>query len=412
MGDSGGVVFEGFLDGSYDCVDRVVLRAYFQLGQRAAGFRMWWRRWQGSDEGLNNTRLMRVAGRFARRVKGWAKGAGVPVVYSKGGERNEDLARGYVPDEAGYEGVFVVIVGRAPGNVWDVEHTADGRIRRIKRKVPRPWVNHYAFHIMDRDWGHMIVRFCPHPPFNALVILNGHEWVAKEAERRRLAFRKQDNCFTELSNARDLDLVADALSSSESSVGRLVQAPERWIYSAVLCFALEIADQERTGFRYHYSLFQAEYSRNLLFRSGQQMDRVFGALIDRVRGPLDLRTVKTLFGRRQRPRRHKGQPRVPVVEVSLETQEVPLQAVGRQDPPFTPILRGPRSFTRDGRSPPAPQQSRAPTPCSGIHAPRRQGPAPAAPWTNATPPFITKCEASSTPLASLLERHPQPFHDL
>ena len=232
--------------------------------------------------------------------------------------------KGYLPDDPGYEGVFVVIVRRAPGNVWDVEHTADGRIRRIKRKVPRPWVNHYAFHIMDRDWGHMIIRFCPHPPFNALVILNGHEWVAKEAERRRLAFRKQDNCFTELSNARDLGLVAETLSSPESSVGRLVQAPERWIYSAVLCFALDIADQERTGFRYHYSLFQAEYSRNLLFTSGQRMDRVFSTLIDRVRGPLDLRTVKTLFGRRQRPRRHKGQPRAPVVEVSLETPEYDL----------------------------------------------------------------------------------------
>ena len=97
MSDAGGVLFEGFPDGSYDCVDRVVLRAYFQLGQRAAGLRMWWRRWQGSDEGLNNTRLMRVAGRFARRVKGWAKGAGVPIVYSKSGERNEDLAKGYLP---------------------------------------------------------------------------------------------------------------------------------------------------------------------------------------------------------------------------------------------------------------------------------------------------------------------------
>jgi len=321
---AGDVLFEEFLDGSYDCVDRVVLRAYFQLGQRAPGFRMWWRHWQGSDEGLNNARLMRVAGRFARRVKGWANGAGVPVVYSKSGERNEDLAKGYLPDDPGYEGVFAVIVRRAPGNVWDVEQTADGRIRRIKRKKPRPWVNHYAFHIMDRDWGHMIIRFCPHPPFNALVILNGHEWVAKEAERRQLAFTKQDNCFTELSDARDLGLVADTLSSPESSVGRLVQAPERWIQSAVLCFALDLADQERTGFRYHYSLFQAEYSRNLLFTSGRKMDRVFSALIDRVRGPLDLRTVKTLFGRRQRPMRHKGQPRAPVVEVSLETPEYDL----------------------------------------------------------------------------------------
>ena len=119
-------------------------------------------------------------------------------------------------------------------------------------------MNHYAFHIMDRDWGHMIIRFCPHPPFNALVILNGHEWVAKEAERRGLAFRKQDNCFTELSDARDLGLVADALSSPESSVGRLVQAPERWILLGVLIFALEIADQE-DSLPLHDSLFQAEY---------------------------------------------------------------------------------------------------------------------------------------------------------
>ncbi len=92
----------------------------------------------------------------------------------------------------------------------------------------------------------------------------------------------------------------------------------------MLCFALDVADQERTGFRYHYSLFQAEYSRDLLFTSGQRMDRIFSALIDRVRGPLDLRTVKTLFGRRQRPRRHKGQPRAPVVELSLETPEYDL----------------------------------------------------------------------------------------
>ena len=63
---------------------------------------------------------------------------------------------------------------------------------------------------------------------------------------------------------------------------------------------------------------------NLLFTSGQQMDRIFGALIDWVRGPLDLRTVKTVFGRRQRSRRHKGQPRAPVVEVSFETPEYDL----------------------------------------------------------------------------------------
>ena len=52
------------LTGSYDCVDRIVLNAYFPLGHSPGGFRTWWRRWHGdSDEELDNTRLMRMAGR-------------------------------------------------------------------------------------------------------------------------------------------------------------------------------------------------------------------------------------------------------------------------------------------------------------------------------------------------------------
>lgn len=39
------------------------------------------------------------------------------------------------------------------------------------------------------------------------------------------------------------------------------------------------------------------------------MDQVFGGLIDRIRGPLDIRTVETLFGRRQRPVNRVHRPR-------------------------------------------------------------------------------------------------------
>jgi DNA-binding transcriptional ArsR family regulator len=309
------------LDGTYDCVDRIVLRAYFRFIQEPGGFRLWWRRWQSSEEQLDDAHLMRVAGHFARRLKAWAKAAGVPVIFSGAGHRKELISAALMPADPDFTGLFLVVVGRAPASVWHVEHTADGRIRRIQRK--RPWVNHYAFHIRDREWGHLVIRFCPHPPFNALVILNGHEWVAAEAVRRGIAFCKEDNCFTELSNAAGLGQIAETLSS-ESSVGRLLQVCERWIYSAVLCFAVDIADQERTDFQYSYSIYQAEYSRNLLFRHGAEMDQLFQRLIDRVRGRLQLKTVCTLFGRRQRPRRRKGALHEPTVEVVLERPEYDL----------------------------------------------------------------------------------------
>ncbi len=55
------------LTGSYDCVDRIVLNAYMSLCHSPGGFRVWWRRWHADgDERLDNTHLMRMAGRFAR----------------------------------------------------------------------------------------------------------------------------------------------------------------------------------------------------------------------------------------------------------------------------------------------------------------------------------------------------------
>ena len=89
--------------------------------------------------------------------------------------------------------------------------------------------------------------------------------------------------------------------SEQRAIGRLSQVCERWIYSCV-CFALDFDEQKRSGFRYQYSNYQIEYSRNLVFEVGGHMDQVFQALIDRSRAPLDLKTIKTILGYKHRPK--------------------------------------------------------------------------------------------------------------
>jgi len=90
------------LTGSYDCVDRVVLNAYFPLGHNPGGFRCWWRRLHGgSDDQLDDTHLMRMAGRFARRVKGWAAAktgiVAVPIAASSCARRPPPNSRAVRP---------------------------------------------------------------------------------------------------------------------------------------------------------------------------------------------------------------------------------------------------------------------------------------------------------------------------
>ena len=36
--------YADLLEGSYDCVDRLVLNAYFRMGHSGGGFRTWWQK--------------------------------------------------------------------------------------------------------------------------------------------------------------------------------------------------------------------------------------------------------------------------------------------------------------------------------------------------------------------------------
>ena len=63
------LAYADLLTGQYDCVDRIILNAYFPLGCRPGGFRTWWRDLFGNDDHLDNTHLMRWAGRFSRRLR-------------------------------------------------------------------------------------------------------------------------------------------------------------------------------------------------------------------------------------------------------------------------------------------------------------------------------------------------------
>jgi hypothetical protein len=302
-----------YLASTYECIDRIVLNAYFQLGQRPAGFRTWWRELEGSDENLDNAHLMRMAGRLARRLRAHAKAHQIPVVDCAAEERKYAIAEQYLPKDADYVGVFVILVGRAPAPVWNVQRSKNGKIVNLERKTP--YVNHYYFHIQDPDWGHVTIRMSGHPPFGAQVILNGHEYVACQARKAGLTFQKEDNCFTEVSGVTTLTQIADTLCSSDI-VGQLEQICTRWIYSACLCFALDLEEQQRTHFQYAYSVYQAEYSRNLLFQHGNQMEQLFQCLVDRTRSWLDVKRMQTIFGAKKRPylhRKDRPQPRFEVV---------------------------------------------------------------------------------------------------
>jgi len=179
------------LTGSYDCVDRIVLNAYFSLGHSPGGFRVWWRRLHtDGDERLDNAHLMRLAGRFARRVRASAQAHGIPVIDCGAGERKHQIAEDYLAEHQVSTGVFLILVARAPATVWKVSRSAAGVICNLEKR--KEFVNHYSFHIIAPSWGHVTIKISGHPPFGAQVILNGHEYVASAAQTAASASRRRE----------------------------------------------------------------------------------------------------------------------------------------------------------------------------------------------------------------------------
>lgn len=305
------------LQGSYDCVDRIALRAYFRPGHTSGGFLIWWSK-LFPDKLLTQERLRRMAGEFARGVKAFSQKHKIPLQYCDIGDRNKyEKAERARPNDPNFQGVFLILVARAPALVWESKKNRRGKLW-LRRPRKWPLVNHYHFHIMDRQWGHISIRMSGHPPFSSQILLNGHEWLERQAHKEAICYSKEGNCFAGGSDLPALDRLAAGLHGSTGLVS-LAQVCDRWIYSACLCFGLTRKEQQRSEFRYSYSTFQLEYSRNLLFKSGRKLDQVYQGLIDRTRNLLDVPRLKTIFGRRNRP--HKDRVRGSRLEKILDRSE-------------------------------------------------------------------------------------------
>ena len=226
--------YSDLVTGGYDCVDRIVLNAFYPLGYHPGGLRTWWRRLHGdSDAELDNTHLMRLAGRFARRVKAWGAASGVPVIFCKAGERKHRIAEAYLAQpRGGHGGVFGAggqgagagVEGGALGeHRRDREHRQEARIRQPL------FVSHHRSRVGardDQDVGASAVRRADHP--------QRHEYVARQAAAAGIAFTKVGNCFTAVADPAGRARIADALSPWAARLRRRrPRSGDKWHFDEV-----------------------------------------------------------------------------------------------------------------------------------------------------------------------------------
>ena len=187
-GDEFSLRYPDLVTGSYDCVDRIVVNAFYPLGHSPDGLRVWWRRLHNDgDDTLDNTHLMRMAGRFARRVKAWARPTACRSCTAGPESGRTASPTSTWPPTRWATGVSLVLAAKAPAPVWKAKRPPrTGVIVNIGEP-------NTSIHII---WRHVTIKMSGHPPFGAQIILNGQEYVARQASAAGIAFTKVGNYFT------------------------------------------------------------------------------------------------------------------------------------------------------------------------------------------------------------------------
>lgn len=277
-----------------ECIDRMYLNVYVPDLQRDLGVVSFFRYHRGLPF-ASGALMAPMTEAFVARIHDYVAKHSIPVVSFEKGQRKDDVAKEYRDRFTGEEGVYLVGKAQEKARVWRTESR-----RNPETGARYPWlvwstamVNQYYFYAIDRDFGPFFLKFCSYFPYTAKLCLNGHEYLKRQLNRRRVEYEALDNG---LARCFDLPLaqgIADGLSAE------LIDALLRkWLRRLPHPYTRQ---DRQAGYTYDISILQAEFSLT------QMLDRPLSGRVlfeDVIRQNLDLGRpdqVHLIFDRRILP---------------------------------------------------------------------------------------------------------------
>jgi hypothetical protein len=148
---------------------------------------------------------------------------------------------------------------------------------------------HYYFYWMDRELGLIYVRVPTYCPFRLQVYCNGHSWLARRLLRERIEFAAADNAFVRIADFTRAQELADTFKPE-----LLHRQLDR--YAQACCPVLDVFAQT-----YHWSIMQAEYSTDLVFKSDKMLGSLYQQLAREAVLSVKAEQVATFLGKKITP---------------------------------------------------------------------------------------------------------------
>jgi len=125
----------------------------------------------------------------------------------------------------------------------------------------------YYFYFIDELLGLCYVRVPTWLPFRLQIYLNGHNWLAAKLKEAKINYKMLDNAFIEIDDWEKANEIVRTLKVEELH-NRLD------IFSNIYCPVYKDFEQS-----YHWSITQCEYSTDIVFKKQQDLQAIYGKLI-------------------------------------------------------------------------------------------------------------------------------------
>jgi hypothetical protein len=145
---------------------------------------------------------------------------------------------------------------------------------------------HYYFYFMDEVLGQCFLRVPTWCPFRLQFYCNGHAWLASKLRERAIQFEMMDNAFAHIDDyalanqlANELDI--ESLHLRLNALARL--------YCPVVT---------ELNLNYHWSIMQAEYATDLIFKSQDTLQAIYQPLLETLTHAVKPADIATFLGRK------------------------------------------------------------------------------------------------------------------
>jgi hypothetical protein len=208
--------------------------------------------------------------RLKEHAKALADGRGRPFVYLNAahthatGSSKEALARKIAATDGVSEGLVCVFSTLEPCRSFTVAGNRETRRLEVVRR-PRRCL-HFYYYLIDPEFGWMHVRLQSWAPYSIQVYVNGREWLARQLERRGIAYSKSDNKITGVADVEAAHQLCESFTHTTwpavlDRLARLVNPL--------------LPDLDQAGFgAYWWVIDQCEYATDLLFKQRGVLEAV------------------------------------------------------------------------------------------------------------------------------------------